>query len=176
MPSPPKGQSAKLAQDPAARRKEAAAPAGAGMAARYEQLALGSAPWRGCGASGRSGSSGPCMWGHALSREGLTAQPVLRNAFQGACHGGMNGAPRPEVGANSSRVAQPACSPGFSRFRSDGPAPRGCTRLYGRTVQPYGTAVRLSPQGSPPTYPRRSHFMFTKGGPRTTTKLLNREK
>ena len=77
MPPPPKGQSgdtedldttaqepAELAQHPAARRKEAAAPVGAGMAARYEQLALGSAPWRRRGAPGRAGGSGPGTWGH----------------------------------------------------------------------------------------------------------------
>ena len=77
VPPPRKGQSedtealdttaqepAELAQHPAACRKEAAAPAGAGMAARYEQLALGSAPWRRCGAPGRAGGSGPGTWGH----------------------------------------------------------------------------------------------------------------
>ena len=71
-PPPPKGQSghaedldttaqgpAEPARHPAARRKGAPAPAGAGMAALYEQLAFGCAPRRGRGAPGRAGGSGP---------------------------------------------------------------------------------------------------------------------
>ena len=73
VPTPPKAQSgdavdletttqepAELDQHSAIRRKEAAAPAGAGMAAQYERLALGSAP---CAGAGRP--DGPAAPGHA---------------------------------------------------------------------------------------------------------------
>ena len=80
MPPPPKGQSENAASPDAAaqesagpvraaaaRHQTAATPAGAGIAARYEQLALSSAPWRRPEAPGRADRHERGTWGHALS-------------------------------------------------------------------------------------------------------------
>ena len=46
---------------------------GGGSAARYEQLARGSAPWRGGGGTARPVAHDRGTWGHALSRAGFAA-------------------------------------------------------------------------------------------------------
>ena len=78
-PPPPKCQPTEAAspngatQGPAAtragstaRRRSPTTFAGGGTAARYEQLALGSAPWRGGEVVGRLGEHERGTWGHAL--------------------------------------------------------------------------------------------------------------
>ena len=86
MLPPPKGQSENAAspdaaaQEPAGparaaatRHLPAATPAGAAIVARYEQLALSSAPWRRPKAPGLADRREWGTWGHALSRADLTA-------------------------------------------------------------------------------------------------------
>ena len=57
----------------AARHRTTTTPAEAGTAARYEQLALNPAPWRGRKELGRADGHERGTWSHALSRAGLTA-------------------------------------------------------------------------------------------------------
>ena len=66
-------QPAKPSRATAARQQKETTPAGAGIAARYEQLALRFAPWRERRTPGQAGRFERGTWGRALSLAGLTA-------------------------------------------------------------------------------------------------------
>ena len=108
MPPPPKDQSENAAspdaaaQEPkgpartaATRHQPAVTPARAAIVARYEQLALSSAPWRRLKAPERADRHERGTWGHALSRAGLTARTTSLGKPRKTCNGGDEGGAPP---------------------------------------------------------------------------------
>ena len=125
----------------ATRRRTPTTSARAGTAARYEQLAFTSAPWRDGEVVGRTDRHERGTLGHALSQADLTAWTASRGEPRETCHGGDEGIPHHEIGARPVPAVQTGKG---SKFGMLSAGRTWSSRLY-PAVQLRGTAVRPSP-------------------------------